>query len=60
MHQVASTQQHQQHINAAVPHPNAQNKSDGMSPSIPVTQQLSVYSLFCGPGAVILGGPNLK
>eukprot|EP00957_Ditylum_brightwellii_P129414 9872408-Ditylum_brightwellii.AAC.1 len=37
MHQVVSTQQHQQHqqlIDAAVPAPNTKNESDGMSPSI--------------------------
>eukprot|EP00957_Ditylum_brightwellii_P179466 13671081-Ditylum_brightwellii.AAC.1 len=37
IYQVVSTQQHQQHqqlIDAAVPPPNAQNESDGVSPSI--------------------------
>eukprot|EP00957_Ditylum_brightwellii_P147811 11256428-Ditylum_brightwellii.AAC.1 len=34
MHQAVSTQHHQQQINAAVPPLNAQNVSDGVSPSI--------------------------
>jgi len=34
IHQVVSTQQHQQQINAAVPPANTQNESDGVYPSI--------------------------
>ena len=34
IHHVMSTQQHQQLIDAAVPPPDAQNESDGVSPSI--------------------------